>query len=251
MDTYILKIKDPVTGKWLEVPALKGEPGVPGAQGPTGATGPQGPKGDKGDTGDTGATGPQGPKGDKGDTGDTGATGSQGPKGDKGDPGESNTYTAEYGVTTYAEIVEAYNAGKVVKCHRHTDSYEIIYELAQLLPTEARFSASSNVNVIYFATCKSTDAWATTSTILEMSARKVNTIDADSTTTQYPSAKAVYDLVNNDQINISKASMDNFIASFNASGLGTITQTYNPNTKQYEYTVRAPQSEPTEGGETA
>lgn len=53
---------------------------------------------------------------------------------------------------------------------------------------------------------------------------------------------------NNDQINISKPSMDNFIASFNASGLGTITQTYNPNTKQYEYTVTAPQ--PTEGGET-
>ena len=53
---------------------------------------------------------------------------------------------------------------------------------------------------------------------------------------------------NNDRINISKASMDNFIASFNASGLGTITQVWDEQSKQYEYTVTAPQ--PTEGGET-
>lgn len=137
MDTYILKIKDPVTGRWLEVPALKGEPGA------------------------------------------------------------DNTYTAEYGATTYAEIIAAYNAGKVVKCHRNTDSYEIVYELAQLLPTEARFSVCSNANVLYYATCKSTDAWANTSYNLELSVRKVNDITASSTTTQYPSAKAVYDHVNN------------------------------------------------------
>lgn len=109
--------------------------------------------------------------------------------------GESNLYTAEYGVTTYAEIVDAYDAGKLVKCHRHTDSYEIIYELAQLLPTEARFGCSSNTNVIYYATCKNTDAWTTTSSTLELSSRKVNAITASSTATQYPSAKAVYDLV--------------------------------------------------------
>lgn len=75
----------------------------------TAAQGPQGPKGD------TGATGPQGPKGD---TGDTGATGPRGPKGDTGDSG---SFRAIYGETTYAEVLAAYNAGKVVTAVKNGD----------------------------------------------------------------------------------------------------------------------------------
>lgn len=45
---------------------------------------------------------------------------------------------------------------------------------------------------------------------------------------------------NNDSLNITKKSMDNFIAAFNASGLGIITETWNPTTGEYQYTVSQP-----------
>ena len=51
---------------------------------------------------------------------------------------------------------------------------------------------------------------------------------------------------NMDVNTISKASMDSFISAFNGSGLGTITQTWNPATKQYDYTVMPPAPEVTE-----
>lgn len=58
------------------------------------------------------------------------------------------------------------------------------------------------------------------------------------------------DVRNMDVNMISKESMDNFISAFNASGLGTITQTLDATNKKYSYTVTAPQPEPTGGGET-
>lgn len=116
MDEFInaLSIKDPETGEWKGIAALRGE------KGDAGDTGPQGPKGDtgtfdyvsatvtnttgtpavnvdydganatfhfsgiKGETGakgDTGNTGPQGPKGDTGSTGPQGAAGQDGADG--------------------------------------------------------------------------------------------------------------------------------------------------------------------------
>ena len=43
-------------------------------------------------------------------------TGPQGPKGEQGDPGPENLFIAEYGVTTYAELKAAYEAGKALFC---------------------------------------------------------------------------------------------------------------------------------------
>lgn len=60
MQGYILSVKDESTGQWVEVPALKGDPGPQGPQGEKGATGSTGPQG---------ATGPRGPQGEKGDPG--------------------------------------------------------------------------------------------------------------------------------------------------------------------------------------
>ena len=117
MQGYILSVKDESTGQWVEVPALKGDPGPQGPQGekgatgstgPQGATGPRGPQGEtgaaftydmftaaqlaalKGEKGDTGAAGPKGDPGEQGPQGDkgaTGATGPQGPQGEKGNTG--------------------------------------------------------------------------------------------------------------------------------------------------------------------
>lgn len=49
-------------------------------------------------------------KGDKGDKGDTGATGPQGPAG----TGVQEVFIVEYGVTSYADTLAAYNAGKII-----------------------------------------------------------------------------------------------------------------------------------------
>ena len=53
----ILKIRNPDTGEFVEIPAIQGEQGP---QGEKGETGPQGPQGEKGDTGDTGPAGTNG-----------------------------------------------------------------------------------------------------------------------------------------------------------------------------------------------
>lgn len=44
---------------------------------------------------------------------------------------------------------------------------------------------------------------------------------------------------NNDSLNITKESMDNFISSFNASNIGTITQTWDATNKRYTYSIVA------------
>ena len=66
----------------------KGDPGEPGEQGPKGDKGDPGEQGEQGPKGDKGDTGEQGSKGDKGDKGDPGEQGIKGDKGDPGDPGE-------------------------------------------------------------------------------------------------------------------------------------------------------------------
>lgn len=48
---------------------------------------------------------------------------------------------------------------------------------------------------------------------------------------------------NNDSLNITKESMDNFISAFNSSGLGTITQVWDAANKRYTYTVVPPVQE--------
>ena len=79
----------------IEIAGPTGPQGPQGPQGETGPTGPQGLKGDKGDKGDTGdkgdkgATGAQGPKGDTGEQGPQGIQGEKGEKGDKGDKGDT------------------------------------------------------------------------------------------------------------------------------------------------------------------
>lgn len=48
-------------------------------------------------------------------------------------------------------------------------------------------------------------------------------------------------LHSNDETNITAASMEAFITAFNASGLGTITMTYDESNKVYAFTVVGPE----------
>ena len=121
MQGYILSVKDESTGQWVEVPALKGDPGPQGPKGEkgaTGSTGPQGATGPQGPQGETGAaftydmfTAAQlaalkGEKGDKGATGPKGDPGAQGPQGEKGDTGASGITVPASGMFTLSGDTE-------------------------------------------------------------------------------------------------------------------------------------------------
>ena len=102
-------------------------------------------------------------------------------------------FKAIYGETTYEEIKAAYDSGKVVHC----DYNSYCFVLSRLTEGSAFFGAMNAPNAYRF-TCSSSSFWGTLSTYqLEEKANKTTTISESSTDTQYPSAKAVYDFVNN------------------------------------------------------
>jgi hypothetical protein len=165
--------EDP-TYRWIYLADFSGATGIQGEQGPkgdkgdTGETGPQGeqgiqgiqgPKGDKGDTGETGAQGPKGDKGDKGDTGATGATGPQGetgPQGPQGIQGEQGPQGIQG-----------------IQGPKGDDGYTPVK------------------GVDYFTQADITDF----SQNFENVSNKVTSLSSGSTDTEYPSAKCVYDSI--------------------------------------------------------
>lgn len=153
----------------------KGDAGERGPQGSTGATGPEGPRGPKGDRGEkgdtgatgptgpagpTGATGPQGPKGDTGETGPTGPEGPQGPQGEQGPPGES-IFWATYGTTTFAQLQEAWEAGKQILCFWSNRVYNLIY-----VGTSYTFGYVWG-STTYRLACSSSNGWSNTSQTMQ------------------------------------------------------------------------------------
>ena len=101
-------------------------------------------------------------------------------------------FKAIYGETKYEEIKAAYDSGKVVHC----DYNAICYVLSGIDNNNASF-ASAYGSIIYRLYCSSASKWAPITIGVEESKNKVTTLSSSSTDTQYPSAKAVYDFVNN------------------------------------------------------
>ena len=103
----------------------KGDKGDTGPQGPQGPRGPQGPQGLQGPQGETGPQGPQGLQGDtgpQGPQGDTGPQGPQGPQGPKGDTGTASLTILKYGISTWSDFINAYNANNVVYCRASSNA---------------------------------------------------------------------------------------------------------------------------------
>lgn len=112
---------------------------------------------------------------------------------------QSKTFEAIFDVTTSAEIEAAYQAGKTITMNNNG----VLYYLREransqlFIFTTAPFFLDifQEIN-IYTATCNN-NSWSMATTKAEAVSNKVTTIDASSTNKQYPSAKAVYDYVQN------------------------------------------------------
>ena len=118
----------------------------------------------------------------------------------KNKPTVPDEFIAEYGVTTYAAITAALDAGKTVVANRSGVIYEYCGQDSR---NGYRFIAIDGniigVDRLVFAakivTVSSADAWAANNATLETALDIVTSIDAQSTNAQIPGAKAVYDAI--------------------------------------------------------
>lgn len=101
-------------------------------------------------------------------------------------------FKAIYGETTYEEIKAAYDSGKVV----HSDHKTYCYILARINDGGAYFSALNSTNS-HRLVCSKASVWSEVVKLLEIESNKVTSLSDKSTDTQYPSAKAVYDALQN------------------------------------------------------
>lgn len=106
--------------------------------------------------------------------------------------GSSDVFVATYGSTTYADIVAAYNAGKVVVC-----SYDNTTYVLSRIDNNYAYFGSVNQTLLYFLRVRASDnAYYKTQYNAEVTSNKVSTISGNETnTTKYPNCKGVYDFV--------------------------------------------------------
>ena len=106
---------------------------------------------------------------------------------------EQPIFEAKYGETTYDEIVAAKNEGKWVILIKDRLTYHLSYVAESL----AYFATINNNNSYSIYINKATNGWVEGVKTLEETKNKTTTISESSTDTQYPSAKAVYDALQN------------------------------------------------------
>ena len=106
----------------------------------------------------------------------------------------SEVFIAEYGVTSFADIQTAYNAGKAIFCKGNNVNFPSNFtSLFSLDSSRATFfSFGANANALVFK-CTSSSVWSYETYYAEQTSNKVTSLSSSSTDTQYPSAKCVYD----------------------------------------------------------
>ena len=113
----------------------------------------------------------------------------------------SEVFIAEYGVTNFQDILNAYNEGKTLVCVFNRPSYINVYVCTTFEYTPPHtfdfYIPMGPVN--YRVVCQSGDSWNYYEDNLETTSNKVTSISSSSTDTKYPSAKCVYNNLNNKQ----------------------------------------------------
>lgn len=133
---------------------------------------------------------------------------------------ESSVFEAIYEQTKYVDIVAAYNANKHVIL-KYGDNF---LSLAKVTSNQVDFTAVSATDS-NLVRCFKSDNWAMYSITLERTTNKTKTINESSTDTQYPSAKAVYD------------ALQNVGGGASSDKQGVVSQTLNYNTADNTYSV--------------
>lgn len=111
---------------------------------------------------------------------------------------ETSVFEAVYGVTTYEELVAAVNAKKHVICFYNNR----VYNLCNYQENRDIFF-SCVTSAVYTVMCAVANGkWTASQYNFENTVYKVTSLSESSTDTQYPSAKAVYDFVQNSITNV-------------------------------------------------
>lgn len=115
----------------------------------------------------------------------------------------SDVFVATYGTTTYADVLTAYNAGKIIFCSQDstiTMLYSYSSSSNSFLFSRNNYTSSTATpqNLYYTLTA---NGWTVSIYDLEKTSNKVTSISSSSTDTQYPSAKVTYDSILKYQLN--------------------------------------------------
>lgn len=99
-------------------------------------------------------------------------------------------FVATYGVTAPADVEAAYTEGKVLFC----DFFGTIASVTAQTDSHFVFTFITGASSARLALNRATGYWEMSSVVLQDTTQRTTNISKDSTDTQYPSAKAVYDL---------------------------------------------------------
>lgn len=118
---------------------------------------------------------------------------------------DSEIFVAEYDVTSYADVLAAYNVGKTIVCYDNThinSSYDVIAYLTYYDDSSDIFYFTCGIDYAdntYNAYILDTSSWTNVGGTIpstsgfEVTSNKVTSISSSSTNAQYPSAKLLYD----------------------------------------------------------
>jgi hypothetical protein len=172
-----------------------------------------------------------------------------------------DVFVAEYGVTTYQEVLDAYNTGKLILCTYSDDviQYKSTYIMTlsdvphTTLDDTPFFEFRSGLCTIWYdgvvganktrfigTRLSNSNGWGNVTTyIVEQTSNKVTSISSSSTDEEYPSAKCVYDLTENNRFDGQWVSSDLVLSTATAINIYTLDlETYLPDTTgNYEVMV--------------
>jgi hypothetical protein len=109
----------------------------------------------------------------------------------------TDVFWATYGVTTSAELEAAYQSGAIVAMKATPATYNF-FSITVLMTgrssaTHHYFVGFTGYKHIVFSFDCSNDVWSKWDVVLEQTSQKQTSLSGDSTDSQYPSAKCVYD----------------------------------------------------------
>lgn len=115
----------------------------------------------------------------------------------------SSVFYATYNVTTASEVAKAISDQKIIIVRKSDVPIEALYEKSN--STYYYFYCPVETYHYRITLKKSDSTWSMAVIYMQYTGDRVNTISSSSTTSQYPSAKGVYDFINRSETSITNA----------------------------------------------